>query len=61
MPPTYIVAAMREALLNGATPLDLAPAVATLAVLAVAFGALAIVIFRILEASARRNGMLGRY
>ena len=61
MPPTYIVAAMRDALLKGATPLDLAPTAGILALLAVAFCGLAVVIFRILEASARRNGMLGRY
>ena len=61
MPPTYIVAAIRDVLLKGATPLDLAPTAAVLAGLAVVFGAVAIVLFRILEASARRGGMLGRY
>lgn len=61
MPPTYVVAAMRDALLKGATPLDLLPAVAMLAALAVIFGAIAIVVFRFLEASARRTGMLSRY
>jgi ABC-2 type transport system permease protein len=61
MPPTYVVAGMRDALLNGATPLDLAPAVGLLALLAVVFGVIAVVFFRILEASARRTGMLGRY
>jgi ABC-2 type transport system permease protein len=61
MPPTYVVAAMRDALLKGATPLDLAPAVGALGLLAVAFGAFAIVFFRVLETSARRSGMLGRY
>jgi ABC-2 type transport system permease protein len=61
MPPTYVVAAIREALLNGATPLDLAPTAAILLGLAVVFGALAVLLFRILEASARRSGMLGRY
>ena len=61
MPPTYIVAAIREALLRGASPLDLAPAAVALLVLAIAFGGLAIVVFRLLEASARRSGMLGRY
>jgi ABC-2 type transport system permease protein len=60
MPPTYVVAAIREALLNGATPLDLAPTAAILLGLAVVFGALAVLLFRILEASARRSGMLGR-
>jgi ABC-2 type transport system permease protein len=61
MPPTYVVAGMRDALLKGASPLDLAPAAGILAVLAVGFGAFAIFIFRVLEASARRTGMLGRY
>ena len=61
MPPTYVVAGMRDALLNGATPLDLAPLAGMLALLAVVFGVIAVVFFRILEASARRTGMLGRY
>ena len=61
MPPTHVVAAIREALLHGATPLDLAPTAGILLVLAIVFGAFAIVFFRILEASARRTGMLGRY
>ena len=61
MPPTYIVDAMRAALLKGATPIDLLPATATLVALAVVFGMLAVALFRVLEASARRTGMLGRY
>ena len=61
MPPTWIVAAIRDVLLRGATPLDLLPTAAMLAGLAVVFGGFAIVLFRILEASARRSGMLGRY
>lgn len=61
MPPTYIVDAMRSALLKGASPLDLVPTAASLAGLAVAFGILAVITFRILERSARRTGMLGRY
>ena len=61
MPPTYVVSAIREALLHAATPLDLAPTAGILLGLAVAIGAFAIVFFRILEASARRTGMLGRY
>jgi ABC-2 type transport system permease protein len=61
MPPTYVVAAIREVLLNGATPLDLVPTAGILLGLAVVFGAFAIVLFRVLEASARRTGMLGRY
>ena len=61
MPPTYIVDAMRSALLKSATPADLAPAAASLIALAVAFTILAVLVFRRLEASARRSGMLGRY
>jgi ABC-2 type transport system permease protein len=61
MPPTYVVAAIREALLNGARPIDVAPAAAFLLALSVVFGGIAIVLFRVLEASARRTGMLGRY
>jgi hypothetical protein len=61
MPPTWIVAAIRDVLLRGATPLDLVPTAAVLAGLSVVFGGFAIVLFRILEASARRSGMLGRY
>ncbi|HZP95295.1 MAG TPA: ABC transporter permease [Candidatus Limnocylindria bacterium] len=61
MPPTYIVAAMRDALLRGATPLDVAPAAGVLLILAIAFGALGVLLFNVLEASARRTGMLGRY
>jgi ABC-2 type transport system permease protein len=60
-PPTHLVGAIRDALLLGATPLDLVPALRALALLAVILGALAIFVFRALEASARRTGMLGRY
>jgi ABC-2 type transport system permease protein len=61
MPPTYVVAGIRAALLTGATPLDLLPTAGVLLGLAVVFAALAVVVFRYLEASARRTGMLGRY
>jgi ABC-2 type transport system permease protein len=61
MPPTYLVGGIRSVLLQGAGPLDLLPTVGILLGLAVVFGALAIVVFRLLEASARRSGMLGRY
>jgi len=61
MPPTYIVAAMRAALIKGAGPLDLVPAALWLIALAIVFGGLAIVLFRFLELSARRTGMLGRF
>jgi ABC-2 type transport system permease protein len=61
MPPTYIVEGMRSALLRSAGPADLVPAAASLIGLAIAFTVLAVVVFRWLEASARRSGMLGRY
>jgi ABC-2 type transport system permease protein len=61
MPPTHIVDGMRNALLKSAGPADLLPIAATLIGLAVVFAALAVVVFRWLEASARRSGMLGRY
>lgn len=61
MPPTHIVSAIRAALLMGATPLDLLPTVGILLGLAIGFGGAAVVVFRLLEASARRSGMLGRY
>jgi ABC-2 type transport system permease protein len=61
LPPTYIVSDIRAAVLQGApvTALggDLFTIVALTAVIAVA----AIALFRVLEASARRTGMLGRY
>jgi ABC-type multidrug transport system permease subunit len=61
MPPTYLVAAMRDAMHKGATPLDVAPAAGMLLLLSVVFGVVAVVFFRVQEASARRTGMLGRY
>jgi len=61
MPPTYVVAAIRTVLLQGATALDLVPTVAVLLGLAAVFGVFAVLVFRILETSARRTGMLGRY
>jgi len=45
----------------GATLSELAPAGVALLALAVGFGVLAVFVFRWLEASARRTGMLGRY
>ena len=61
MPPTYIVSAMRAALLQNAGPIDLLPAAATLLGLAMVIGLLAIFVFGVLERSARRTGMLGRF
>jgi ABC-2 type transport system permease protein len=61
LPPTYIVQDIRAVLLQGLglgdIALDLAITMGLTALLAV----LAIVTFRYLERSARRNGMLGRY
>ena len=61
LPPTYIVQDIRAVLLQrlgfGAVAGDIAITVGLSALLA----ALAIVTFRVLERSARRNGMLGRY
>lgn len=61
MPPTHIVDGMRNALLRSAGPVDLLPTAGVLLGLAVVFGVLAVVVFRWLEASARRSGMFGRY
>ena len=61
MPPTHIVDGMRSALLRSAGPADLLPLATTLLGLAAVFSVLAIVVFRRLEASARRSGMFGRY
>jgi ABC-2 type transport system permease protein len=61
MPPTHVVDGMRNALLKSAGPAELLPLAATLFGLAAAFSVLAIVVFRWLEASARRSGMFGRY
>lgn len=61
MPPTYVVAAIRDALLHAAGPLDVLPAIAVLGALAVVFAVFAVAVFSVLEASARRTGMLGRY
>ncbi|HEY8757640.1 MAG TPA: ABC transporter permease [Candidatus Limnocylindria bacterium] len=61
MPPTHIVDGMRSALLRSAGPAELLPTAGGLLGLAVVFGVLAVVVFRWLEASARRSGMFGRY
>ncbi len=61
LPPTYIVQDIRAVLLQGLglgdIALDLAITVGLSALLAV----FAMITFRFLERSARRNGMLGRY
>lgn len=61
LPPTYIVQDIRAVLLRGLGLGDVAGDLAITLGLTVAFAALAIVTFRVLERGARQNGMLGRY
>ena len=61
MPPTYIVEDLRRVLLQGAGLGEVAPHIAIVLTLAMLTALLAIVVFRLLETSARRSGMLGRF
>jgi hypothetical protein len=61
MPPTYIVEDMRRLLLQGAGLADVIPHIAIVLSIASLTALLAIVVFRLLETSARRTGMLGRF
>jgi len=61
MPPTYIVDDIRRVLLQGDTIADVAGDIALVMSLAVLTAVLAIAVFRYLEVSARRTGMLGRF
>lgn len=61
LPPTYIVQDIRAVLLRGLGLGDIAGDIAITVGLSAILAALAIVTFRLLERSARRNGMLGRY
>ena len=61
MPPTYIVDDIRRILLHGDTIADVAGDVVIVMSLAVLAAMLAVVVFRYLETSARRTGMLGRF
>jgi ABC-2 type transport system permease protein len=61
MPPTYIVDDIRRVLLRGASVGDLAGDIAIVLALAALAGLLSIAVFRYLEASARRSGMLGQF
>jgi ABC-2 type transport system permease protein len=61
MPPTYIVEDLRRVLLQGASLGELVPHTAIVLSIAMLTALLAIVVFRFLEASARRSGMLGRF
>ena len=61
LPPTYIVDDIRRVLLQGETIVDVAGDIALVLSLAVLTAFLAVAVFRYLETSARRSGMLGRY
>ena len=61
LPPTYIVDDIRRILLRGETIADVAGDVAIVLSLAVVTGILAVAVFRYLEMSARRTGMLGQF
>jgi ABC-2 type transport system permease protein len=61
LPPTYIVQDIRAMLLQGLGLGDIAADLAITTGLSALLAAFAIVTFRFLERSARRNGMLGRY
>jgi ABC-2 type transport system permease protein len=61
MPPTYIVDDLRRILLRGASLADLGPHIAIVLTIAALIALLAVFVFRALEASARRSGMLGQF
>jgi len=61
MPPTYIVDDLRRVLLQGVGLGEVAPHIAIVLTLAMLTALLAIGVFRFLETSARRSGMLGRF
>jgi ABC-2 type transport system permease protein len=61
MPPTYIVDDIRRLLLEGAGLGEMVPHIAIVLSLASLTALLAIFVFRYLETSARRTGMLGRF
>jgi len=61
LPPTYIVADIRAVLLRGLGLADVAGDVLVTLALTVVIALLAVFLFRALEESARRTGMLGRF
>jgi ABC-2 type transport system permease protein len=61
LPPTYIVSDIRAATLRGASLPEISGDLATVIALTVLIAVAAVASFRVLEASARRSGMLGRY
>ena len=61
MPPTYIVDDIRRVLLRGAGLSDVAGDIVTVFAIGAVTAVIAVVVFRWLENSARRTGMLGRF
>ena len=61
LPPTYIVEDIRRVLLQGAGPADVTEQVILVLAMAVITAAAAAMVFRALETSARRTGMLSRF
>jgi ABC-2 type transport system permease protein len=61
LPPTYLIADLREVLLSGAGLVELIPDLAVLLALGLALCALAVVAFRRTERHARRGGSLAQY
>ncbi len=61
MPPTYIVDDIRRVLLRGESIADVAGDIAIVLSLAALTAILAMAVFRYMETSARRTGMLGRF
>jgi ABC-2 type transport system permease protein len=61
LPPTYIVSDIRAATLRGASVPEIGGDLVTVLALTALIALAAVAAFRVLEASARRSGMLGRY
>jgi ABC-2 type transport system permease protein len=61
LPPTYIVDDIRRIILRGAGLGDVAGDIAIVLAIAGMTAAFAVVVFRFMEAGARRSGMLGRF
>jgi len=61
MPPTYIVDDIRRVLLGGEGVTDVAGDISIVLALAALAAILSVAVFRYLEASARRTGMLGQF
>jgi ABC-2 type transport system permease protein len=61
LPPTYLIADLRQVLLSGASLVELIPDLAVLLALGLALCALAVVAFRRTERYARRGGSLAQY